>query len=100
LKTLAFVIGLCIVVVGVVGVLVPSKLVWMGQRFATPRDWYAIGAVRVAFGLLLISVAKTSRMPRTLRVVAFIPLLAGVAAVLTPFVGLERARDTVEWWSR
>jgi hypothetical protein len=61
-----------------------------------PVVWYAIAAVRVAFGVLLLSVAKTSRAPRTLRVVAFIPL---VDALATPFVGVEHARATIEWWS-
>jgi hypothetical protein len=56
--------------------------------------------VRVAVGVLLFSVAKTSRAPRMLRVVAFIPLLAGLGALATPFVGVERARATLQWWSR
>jgi hypothetical protein len=95
-KTLAFVIGLYLLAVGAIGIFAPSSLVWIAQRFATPVDWYAIAAVRVAFGVLLISVAKASRAPRTLRVVAFIPL---VAALATPFVGVERARAIIEWWS-
>ena len=97
-KTLAFVIGLCIIAVGAIGIIAPSGLIWFAQRFATPVVWYwyAIAAIRVAFGVLLISVAKASRVPRTLRVVAFIPL---VAALATPFVGVERARATIEWWS-
>jgi hypothetical protein len=95
-KTLAFVIGLYILAVGAIGIFTPSGLVWIAQRFATPVDWYAIAAVRVAFGVLLISVAKASRAPRTLRVVGFIPL---VAALATPFVGVERARAIIEWWS-
>jgi len=99
-KTLAFVSGLCIIAVGATGIVAPSGLVWIGQRFATPKEWYALGAVRVAFGLLLLSVAKTSRAPRTLRVVACIPLLAGIGALATPFVGLERARAAIEWWSQ
>src|SRR5262249_27314274 len=57
---------------------------------------YVIAAVRVAFGVLLFAVAKDSRAPRTLRVVAFIPFVAGLA---TPFVGVERAWATIEWWS-
>jgi hypothetical protein len=37
-----------------------------------------------------------SRAPKTLRVVAFIPLVAGIA---TPFVGIERAQTVIEWWT-
>jgi hypothetical protein len=99
-KALAFVAGLGILAVGEIGLLMPSTLVWIAQRFGTPLQWYAIGAVRVAFGVLLLSVAATSRAPRTLRVVAFIPLLAGLGALATPFVGVERARAILEWWSQ
>jgi len=99
-KALAFVAGLGILAVGEIGLLMPSTLVWIAQRFGTPLQWYAIGAVRVAFGVLLLSVAATSRAPRTLRVVAFIPLLAGLGALVTPLVGIERARAILEWWSQ
>jgi hypothetical protein len=74
-------------------------LVWTAQRFGTPTEWYAIGALRVAVGVLLLWVAPTSRAPRTLRVVALIPLLAGLGALATPFVGVERARAALQWWS-
>ena len=100
MKTLAFAVGLAIAAVGVIGLLEPGALVSISQRFATPMDWYVLGAIRVAFGLLLLSVAKASRMPRALRVVAFIPILAGLGALATPLIGLERARATLEWWSR
>ena len=100
MKALAFVAGLGILAVGEIGLLMPSTLVWIAQRFGTPLQWYAIGAVRVAFGVLLLSVAATSRAPRTLRVVAFIPLLAGLGALATPFVGVERAGAILEWWSQ
>jgi hypothetical protein len=99
-KTLASVIGLSIAAVGAVGILAPSFLVWIGQQFTTAGEWYVLGTVRVAFGLLLMSVAKTSRAPRTLRVVACIPVLAGLGALATPMVGLGRARAMIEWWSR
>ena len=97
MKILAFVIGLCIIAVGAVDILTPSGLVWIAHRAAAPADLYAIAAIRVAFGALLLSVASTSRAPRTLRAVAVIPLAAAVA---TPFVGVDRARATIEWWTQ
>jgi hypothetical protein len=100
MNTLAFIIGLGISAVGALGLVAPAFLIWIAQRFAAPGEWLVLGVVRIAVGLLLLSVAKTSRTPRALRVVAFIPLLAGVAALATPFVGLERAVAAVEWWSR
>jgi ABC-type multidrug transport system permease subunit len=92
-KTLAFVMSLVIIAVGAVGILAPPALVWIAQHSLAPVELYAIAAVRVAFGLLLISVASASRVPKTLRVVAFIPLVAGIA---TPFVGIERAQTVIE----
>ena len=99
MKTVAFVIGLFITSVGAIGIVEPSLLLWIGQGFTTPLHWYAIGAFRAAFGVLLLSVAKATRAPRTLRVVALIPLAAALGALATPFVGVERARATIEWWS-
>jgi hypothetical protein len=92
-KTLAFVVSLVIIAVGAVGILAPPALVWIAQHSLAPVELYSIAAVRVAFGLLLISVASASRAPKTLRVVAFIPLVAGIA---TPFVGIERAQTVTQ----
>jgi hypothetical protein len=100
MKVLAFVIGLCIIAIGAIGFVTPSALVRIAQHFGTPKDWYVLGAVRLAVGVLLLSVAKTSRTPRVLRIVAFVPLLAGLGALATPFLGVERAQATLEWWSR
>jgi hypothetical protein len=96
MKRVAFVIGLFILAVGAIGILVPSFLVWIARLFVVPAAWYALAVVRVALGVLLLLVAKSSRTPRTLRVVALIPLLAGLAI---PLVGVDRARDTVERWT-
>ena len=97
MKTLAFVIGLIIIAVGAFGILAPSGLVWLARHSVTPVELYIIAAFRVAFGLLLISVASASWAPKTLRVFAFIPLVAGIA---TPLVGVERAPLIIEWWSQ
>jgi hypothetical protein len=95
-KTLAFVIGLFILVFGAVGILAPSCLVWVARHAEARVELYGVAALRVAFGVLLLFVASASRAPRTLRVVAVIPSAAGIAM---PFVGVERARATIEWWT-
>jgi hypothetical protein len=95
-KTLAFVIGLLILTVGVIGMVVPSALQWIAGRLESPRAWYALAVIRVLLGVLLLVVAKSSRAPRALRVVAFVPLVAGLAI---PLVGVPWARATVEAWS-
>jgi len=98
MKTLAFVFGLCIAAFGIVGVLVPSALVWLAQQFVTPGAFYVIAAVRIAFGLILISAAPASRMPKVLRVLGYVIVILGLATVLTALVGVERAREMIEWW--
>jgi len=60
-KTVAFVFGLCIGPVGVIGILAPSGLVWLAQHFVTSGAFYVVATVRIAFGLILISVASASR---------------------------------------
>ena len=98
MKTLAFVCGLCIASFGAVGVIAPSGPLWIAQHFVNSGAFYVIGAVRVAFGLVLISVASVSRAPKTLRVLGCLILIAGITTALTGLVAMERARAIIEWW--
>jgi hypothetical protein len=99
-KTLAFVIGLLIVTVGAVGIIAPSSLVWIAEHSVTSGAFYVIATVRVAFGLILISVASVSRAPKTLRVLGYIILIAGITTALMGLVAIERAHAIIEWWLR
>jgi hypothetical protein len=97
-RNLAFVLALLISAVGAVGILVPSALVWIAQHSVTSGAFYVIATVRVAFGLVLISVASVSRAPKTLRVLGYLILIAGITAALTGLVAIERARAIIELW--
>lgn len=97
-KALAFVFGLCIATVGVVGILAPSGVVWIAQHFVTSGAFYVVATVRVAFGLVLISVASASRAPKTLRVLGYVIVIAGIATALTGLLGIGRAQAIIEWW--
>jgi hypothetical protein len=97
-KTLAFCVALVIMAVGTLGSLVPSSLVWIARHVVTPGGFYIIATVRVAFGLVLISVASVSRAPKTLRVLGYIILIAGITAALMGLLAIERARTITEWW--
>jgi len=99
-KTLAFVIGLLIGVVGAVGIIAPSGLVWVAEHSVTSGTFYVIATVRVAFGLVLISVASVSRAPKTLRVLGYLILIAGITTALMGLVAMERADAIIEWWLR
>jgi hypothetical protein len=97
-KALAFVIGLCILTVAAVGILAPSVLVWIATHFVTSDAFYLLAAVRVAFGVLLISVASASRAPTALRVLGYVIVIAGVTTALTGLLAIGRARASIEWW--
>jgi hypothetical protein len=99
-KTLAFVFGLCISAVGAVGILAPSSLVWLAQHFVTSGAFYVIATVRIAFGLILISVASASRAPKALRVLGYVILILGITTALTGLVAIGRAQGAIEWWSQ
>ena len=100
MKTLAFVIGLLIAAFGTVGIIAPSGLVWIAEHSVTSGAFYVIASVRVAFGLVLISVASVSRAPKTLRVLGYIILILGITTALMGLVGIERAHAIIEWWLR
>jgi hypothetical protein len=85
-KPLAFVFGLCISAVGLVGILVPSGLLWIAGGFASSGavGVYVIATLRIAFGLILISVASASRAPTALRVLGYVLVyLILIAAAMT-----------------
>jgi hypothetical protein len=95
LKLLVVVLGVIIAAIGLLGVTAPSVLLEFGRSLQTPSALYVIAAVRVTFGALLLWVASASRMPRTLRVIGSVIIIAGL---LTPFIGIERAQAILDWW--
>ncbi len=96
MKLLALAMGLVIASIGLVGMAAPSVLLEFGGLLQTLGALYAVAAVRVALGALLLGVAGASRMPRTLRVIGTVVIVAGL---LTPFFGVERAQAMFTWWS-
>ncbi|HZW75867.1 MAG TPA: hypothetical protein VFF43_20120 [Caldimonas sp.] len=95
MKMAAFFVGLLIAAVGVTGLIAPAALYTIASWFTSPDPWYLLAVVRIAVGVLLLIEAKVSRAPRAVRVVAFIPILAGIAI---PFIGVERAGAMVQSW--
>jgi uncharacterized membrane protein YidH (DUF202 family) len=89
---------LVIMAVGAVGVVVPSGLVWIAQHSLTSGAFYVIAIARIALGLVLIAVASVSRAPKTLRVLGYFIVIAGIATALMGLAGMERARAIIEWW--
>lgn len=95
-KVLATIMGALVATIGVVGIVVPATLLEFGQSLQTPSALYVVAAIRVLFGALLIWVASTSRMPRTLRVIGVVIVVAGL---LAPLFGVERSQAMLSWFS-
>ena len=98
MKNLAFAFALLIVALGATGIVMPSVVVWVAQHARTSGALYGVAVVRVAFGLLLVSVASASRAPGTLRVLGCVFVVAGIAAGLMGLLAMDRASAMVEWW--
>jgi hypothetical protein len=98
MRILAFVVGLGIATLGAVGILAPSGLVWIAQHFVSSGAFYLVAVVRVALGLVLISVASVSRAPKALRALGYVAVIAGIATALMALLGMGRARAIVDWW--
>jgi hypothetical protein len=91
----ALLVAFVTIAVGVAGIVYPDALMALRRSyFATPRRFYAAGAVRLAMGLLPILAASRSRWPRSLRALGALMCLQAVAATI---MGLEHARAIMEW---
>ena len=96
MRLLAILIGLFIVALGILGMAAPTVLLDTTEFALTQVGLYVAAALRVAFGIVLIAAAPVSRLPRTVRILGILFIVAGV---ITPFVGVERAREIVDWWT-
>jgi hypothetical protein len=94
MKAVGLLIALFVMVVGTVGLFTPDSLIAVGRYVVTPIGLYAVAALRVAMGLLLMMVARISRAPKTLRAVGAVVIVAGLT---TPLFGVERVRAMLDW---
>ena len=94
MKRLALFVATVVMIIGIVGVVAPDRLIAAGRYVMTPAGLYAIAALRVGMGLVLMLVASSSRTPKVFRALGFLVLLAGLA---TPFFGVDRSREIIDW---
>jgi hypothetical protein len=92
----ALVLGALIAVVGALYFVAPSRILEYGRVFDSPRGLYVLTAMRLIGGVVLILAGPSCREPEAVRVVGILIALAGIG---TPFVGLERQRRLLSWWS-
>ncbi len=96
MKTLTIVVGTIICLAGLAILLFPAPVVWLAARPLTSPQLYVSGLIRIALGVLFVSVASTARIPWLMRALGGISLLAGIG---TFFLGLQRAGAIAAWIS-
>ena len=86
-----------ILLLGAWGVLAPSRITDMVNRFASKSGlWFAAG-IRLVLGLALWFAAPVSRAPMLLQVLGVIAL---VAAIVLPLMGVARFKALIDWWTK
>jgi hypothetical protein len=96
LRIAVVLVGIAIACLGMIGVVAPSLLLDLGKSLLTESGLYAVAVVRVGFGLLLFFGARHSRLPRALRVIGVVIIIAGLA---TPLFGVERSAAAFDSFS-
>jgi hypothetical protein len=95
MKIIALGIGALLILLGLTGVLWPEGLLDLVKYSFTSTGIYVIAITRMVLGALLLVAASATRTPNTIRVIAVIIFLAGVATAL---INPERAQLLKDWW--
>jgi len=95
MKIIALAIAALLILVGLTGVLWPEGLMGLMNYSFTSTGIYVAAITRMVMGGLLLVAAQATRTPRTIRVIAVIIFLAGVATAL---ISPERAQVLKDWW--
>lgn len=94
MRLLGLAIGALVILASAISFAVPDLRLSLEGSLMTPAGLYAIAAFRIVIGLVFVLVAPASRAPRTIRVLAFIVIIAGLT---TPWFGVARAQTVVKW---
>ncbi len=94
MRPLALLVALIMIVIGAVLVVAPENMMVVRPYVMTSAGLWAIGALRVGMGLVLMAVATTSRAPGAMRVLGIVLVVAGV---MTPLIGVERVEHIADW---
>jgi hypothetical protein len=84
---IALVISLFVAALGALGLFFPFKLLAFARHFESRVGLWAIGLIRVVFGMALFQSAHTSHAPEVLRILGGIIFTAGL---ITPWIGVLR----------
>jgi hypothetical protein len=96
MKILGLLIGALMICIGVIALVAPGSFLVGAEYSLTPKGLYIIAALRIVVGFVLLIAASTSRLPTTMRVFGVIAVVAGIT---TPLMGVDRARAIFTWSS-
>ena len=88
------ILGVLAVLIGASVVWVPNSLIAIAYPATSPTGLYVVALWRIGLGIALMRLAPVSRAPKTLRVLAPLLVIAGIA---TPFFGSEQADAALVW---
>lgn len=95
MKIISLGIAALLILVGLTGVLWPEGLMGLMTYSFTSAGIYVAAITRMILGGLLLVAAQATRTPKTVRVIAVIIFLAGVATAL---INPDRAQLLKDWW--
>ena len=96
MQIVALALSVLMALLGALSFVAPVRALDIARVFDRPSGLYALAAIRLVVGVVLFLAAPGSRQPGVLRILG---ILIGVAGIITPFVGLDRQRRLLNWWS-
>lgn len=95
MKAIVLLVAALMTLLGLTGIFWPEGLMELLKYSFTSRGIYVIASARMLVGALLLLAAGATRTPKTVRVIAIIIFLSGVATTL---ISAEQAQALKDWW--
>lgn len=93
MRKIVLLLAAVMILFGLTGVLWPEALMAVAKYSVTAKGIYVVAAVRIIIGALLLITAGATRMPKTLRTIGGIILVAGVALL---FMSPQQAQSFID----
>jgi hypothetical protein len=93
MRKIVLLLATIMILFGLIGVFWPEGLMGLAKYSVTAKGIYVIAAVRIVLGALLLITAGATRMPKTIRVIGGIILVAGVAIL---FMSVQQAQSLID----
>ena len=95
MKTIALLIAMLMVLLGLTGVLWPEGLMQLATYAHSRSGLYVLAVARIVLGGLLFFAGSATRTPKTIRVIGLVMVIAGI---VTALISPEHALEMKDWW--